>query len=88
MAKFKKQVTEENQVAQEEVAETPKVKTELSNLALGLHKDSNGRYFVDKIKYDPKTGEGKLVESVPTGSEHQDEADLRIHVLMQDLNWD
>lgn len=88
MAKFTKKNVEETVVSEQPAVLTPKVEaSNFTHLALGIHKDKDGKYWVDKINYDPNTKQGVLVDSVPTGSEFESEADLRIHSLMQDLNW-
>jgi len=89
MTKFAKKNTEENLTVEQPVALKAEV-TDIPNfthLAIGLHKDKDGKYWVDKVNYDPVTKKGVLVDSVPTGSEFESEADLRIHSLLQDLNW-
>lgn len=89
MAKFTKKNVEETVTVEQQVALKAEVtdSPNFTHLALGIHKDKDGKYWVDKINYDPVTKQGVLVDSVPTGSEFESEADLRIHSLMQDLNW-
>jgi len=48
---------------------TEQTKAELNNVALGIYRDDDNTYHIAKLKYDPKSGQTKLVELKPVGGD-------------------